>query len=148
MISLRSGGSARKSNTSGCRSPDPGVGIIHPGVGTVLVVEDHELVRDHARDQFLRLGYNVLVAESGDEAIAMLGRHSEIDLLFTDVVMAGELSGFDLGRIVRKRWPSVRILYTSGYTQENDESIDDDLLPKPYSLETLSRKVKETMGAD
>ena len=77
-----------------------------------------------------------------------LAGNGEIDLLFTDVVMAGGLSGFDLGRIVRERWPSVRILYTSGYTQEDGDNIVGDLLPKPYSLESLSQKVKETMGAD
>ena len=87
-----------------------------------------------------------MTAESGSEAIAMLGRHSEIDLLFTDVVMPGGLSGFDLGKIVRERWPSIRILYTSGYTQEIYNIVGDELLPKPYSLESLSQKVKEAMG--
>ena len=128
-------------------SPIPVLDIIHPGVGTVLVVEDHELVRDHARDQFESLGYDVVTAENGHDAIAMLTQNEQIDLLFTDVVMSGGLSGFDLGKIVRERWPSVRILYTSGYTSERHATGHDDLLPKPYSLASLSQKVSETLGA-
>ena len=81
-----------------------------------------------------------------EPAIATLSRQKNIDLLFTDVVMPGGLSGFDLGKLVRERWPAVRILYTSGYTQEISNVVGDDLLPKPYSLESLSRKVKEAMG--
>jgi CheY-like chemotaxis protein len=127
-------------------TPEPGAGTIHPGVGTVLIVEDHELVRAHARNQFESLGYDVVTAESGSDAIAVLGKNGGIDLLFTDVVMPGGLSGFDLGKIVRERWPSIRILYTSGYTQEIYNVVGDELLPKPYSLESLSRKVKEAMG--
>ena len=126
--------------------PEVGAGTIHPGIGTVLIVEDHELVRAHARDQFESLGYDVVTAESGSEAIATLSRHSKIDLLFTDVVMPGGLSGFDLGKIVRERWPSIRILYTSGYTQEIYNVVGDELLPKPYSLEALSQKVRDAMG--
>ena len=62
-------------------------------------------------------------------------------------MMSGGLSGFDLGKIVRERWPSIRILYTSGYTQEEGDDLVGDLLPKPYSLQSLSQKVKETLGA-
>jgi PAS domain S-box-containing protein len=126
--------------------PDPDVGTIYSGVGTVLIVEDHELVRVHARDQFEDLGYNVVTAESGSEAISILSRRDGIDLVFTDVVMPGGLSGFDLGKIVQERWPSVRVLYTSGYTQEIVNIADDRLLPKPYSLESLSEKVKTALG--
>ncbi len=122
-------------------------GLIHPGIGTVLIVEDHELVRSHARGQFESLGYSVVTAENGNEAISVLKDNDGIDLLFTDVVMAGGLSGFELGRIVRERWPSIRILYTSGYTQEDGDDLVGDLLPKPYSLQSLSQKVKETLGA-
>ena len=129
-------------------SPGSSGGVIHPGIGTVLIVEDHELVRTHARGQFESLGYSVVTAENGNEAISVLKDNDEIDLLFTDVVMAGGLSGFELGKIVRERWPSIRILYTSGYTQEDGDDILGDLLPKPYSLQSLSQKVKETLGAD
>jgi CheY-like chemotaxis protein len=125
----------------------PKAAAIHSGAGTVLIVEDHDLVREHACDQFERLGYIVLTARNGRDALEMLTMHSEIDLLFTDVVMSGDLSGFDLGRIVQRQWPSVRILYTSGYNQESREDMADDLLPKPYSLASLSRKVRKSMSA-
>jgi PAS domain S-box-containing protein len=128
--------------------PTPPLDVIRPGVGTILVVEDHELVREHARDQFESLGYNVVTAGNGHDAIAMLTQNERVDLLFTDVMMSGGLSGFDLGRIVRERWPSVRILYTSGYTADHRGTDDDDLLPKPYSLASLSQKVSETLGAN
>jgi PAS domain S-box-containing protein len=128
-------------------SPIPTLDIIRPGVGTVLVVEDHVLVREHARDQFESLGYDVITAENGHDAIAMLTQNEKVDLMFTDVMMSGGLSGFDLGNIVRERWPSVRILYTSGYTSEHHATGHDDLLPKPYSLASLSQKVSETLGA-
>ena len=127
--------------------PEANDGTIDLGAGTVLIVEDHELVRDHTRDQFESLGYSVVTAENGKEAIAILSRRSDIDLLFTDVVMPGGMSGFELGKIVRQRWPSVRIVYTSGYTQESIHDVDGDLLlPKPYSLEALSTKISDAIG--
>ena len=128
-------------------SPAPPEDIIRTGAGTILVVEDHELVREHARDQFESLGYNVVTAGNGHDAIAMLAQNESVDLLFTDVMMSGGISGFDLGNIVRERWPSVRILYTSGYTSERHATGHDDLLPKPYSLASLSQKVSEALGA-
>ena len=128
--------------------PAPPLEIIRPGAGTILVVEDHELVREHARDQFESLGYNVMTAGNGHDAIAMLTQNERVDLLFTDVMMSGGLSGFDLGRIVREKWPSIRILYTSGYTADRPGTDQDDLLPKPYSLASLSQKVSEALEAN
>jgi CheY-like chemotaxis protein len=127
-------------------SPNAHDGVIHSGIGTVLIVEDHDLVRDHAREQFESLGYDVITAENGSEAIDVLNRLGSVDLMFTDVVMPGEISGFDLGKIVSERWSEIKILYTSGYNQDSSNNTREDILPKPYSLEALSRKVKEAMG--
>ena len=80
----------------------------------VLVVEDESLVRLGAVDLFEELGYAVLEAGNADEAIALLDRHPDIALVFTDVDMPGSMDGIRLAHAVRNRWPPVRLIVTSG----------------------------------
>lgn len=96
-------------------------------------------------------GDTVLVADGGQEALRLLERRGgEVDLVFTDVMMPG-MSGGDLGREVRERYPEMKILHTSGYARDataRDAAINAEvcLIPKPYSTETLSRKAVEVLG--
>jgi PAS domain S-box-containing protein len=117
---------------------------------TVLVVEDHPQVRRITVRRMEELGYRVLEADSGQAALDMLERDSAVDLLFTDVVMPGGMTGADLARIVRSRWPRIRILFTSGYA--NPTLISDVdfgrgtlLLQKPYSKADLAHKLREAL---
>ena len=95
-----------------------------------------------------RSGYKVFAAPNGDEALRLLEEHGgEIDLLLTDVVMPG-MSGPDLARAASRLEPSLRILFTSGYTSQPDEAFDDPdvaFIGKPFSPQALVAKVQEVL---
>ncbi|MBC7939081.1 MAG: PAS domain S-box protein, partial [Chitinophagaceae bacterium] len=122
-----------------------GVQELH-GSARVLVVEDDALVRRHATDALTGLGYAVLAAEHGDAALAILRQRADIDLLFTDIVMPGSLNGRQLAEAALVLHPRLKVLYTSGYTENAivhhgrlDRGVH--LLPKPYRSLDLARKV-------
>jgi CheY-like chemotaxis protein len=116
---------------------------------TVLVVEDNPGVRDLTVRRLGMLGYKVLVAESGPAAAAVLEKDEKVDLVFSDVVMAGGMSGVDLARWVTEHRPGTRILLTSGfaYVAEDDAAagLEIKLLRKPYKQADLSRAVREAL---
>ena len=117
------------------------------GSATVLVVEDDEDVRQVAVDILEHLGYRVLVAENGIEALAILSRDEPIRLLFSDVVMPGGLSGIELAREVRRLHQDVRILLTSGYTADTIGSTAEfTFFRKPYRPADLARKISDLLG--
>ena len=120
------------------------------GTETILLVEDDELVRGFALDQLASLGYRVLEAGNGPEAMVILRQREDIDLLFTDVVMPGGMSGRDLAEQARALRPGLRVLYTSGYTQDaivHHGRLDPGvlLLNKPYRRADLARKIREAL---
>ena len=115
---------------------------------TILVVEDNEQVRQLTVNRLDALGYVILVAEDGPSALRILEQHPGIDLVFSDVVMPGGLSGFDVLRWTKRNRPGVKVLLTSGFAPEmanNGEAIDPDttLLHKPYTLADLARAIRE-----
>jgi signal transduction histidine kinase/CHASE3 domain sensor protein/DNA-binding response OmpR family regulator len=114
---------------------------------TVLVVEDDDGVRAAVCDLLSELGYSVLRAEDVEQALAVLNTDEKIDLLFTDVVMPGPIKTRDLARIAKEKLPDLKVLFTSGYTQNAivhngrlDEGIE--LLSKPYRKDDLARKLR------
>lgn len=130
--------------------PDDEGQMVERGTENVLIVEDNEMVLDHARGLFESLGYRVLVASTGAEAMAILERQEDIDLLFTDIVMPGGMNGRQLGEQAVARWPSLRVLYTSGYSEdalsEDGRLLEDvTLLSKPYSKRELSEKARKVL---
>ncbi|HEX8056769.1 MAG TPA: ATP-binding protein [Novosphingobium sp.] len=130
--------------------PDPEVQAMRYGQENVLLVEDHPLVRDHLHGKLKSLGYLVTVAGSGADALAILERRDDIDLLLTDVVMPGGIGGLELGQLTTRRWPHIRILYTSGYAPDTltkgGRLLDGAaLLPKPYTKSELARKVRSVL---
>ena len=123
------------------------------GAETILVVEDDSAVREHVVAQLRALGYHVLEASAGAEAIEILKQTSSIDLLFTDVVMPGGMGGEELADLARQLRPSLKVLYTSGYTENSivhhgklDPGVK--LLNKPYRREQLAVKVRELLEED
>jgi PAS domain S-box-containing protein len=119
---------------------------------TILLVEDDDLVRQSVMNKLGRLGFFVTETASAAEAIKTLEAKSEFDLVFTDVIMPGALSGADLAREVMRRWPGIRILMTSGYTEATalgkikmPENVR--LLSKPYANADLKRMIAEVMAA-
>lgn len=103
----------------------------------VLVVEDEEHVRTLAVTVLRKSGYRVLQATSGQEALDLFQSHgAEIDLLFTDVMMPGNVLGDELAARLRSTKPSLAVLFTTGYTPEIDKTeirSDGHFLLKPFT---------------
>ena len=118
------------------------------GTEGVLLAEDEETIRRLVGEVLERSGYKVFAASNGEEALRLLEEHSgEIDLLVTDVIMPG-MSGPDLARAASRLEPSLRILFTSGYTSQPDEAFDDPdvaFIGKPFSPQALVAKVQEVL---
>jgi PAS domain S-box-containing protein len=120
------------------------------GNETILVVEDDALVRGFVVTQLKNLGYKTISAKDAQAAIAVVDRGEPFDLLFTDVIMPGGMSGRELADIVAKRRPGVRVLYTSGYTDNavmHHGRLDEGvlLLTKPYRKPQLAQMVRQAL---
>ncbi len=121
------------------------------GNGSILIVEDDELVRQSISNKLTAFGYAVLAAPNADHAIEILNTTPDFDLVFSDVIMPGSMNGADLVREVRNRWPKVNVLLTSGYTESTVTSKVNipagvKLLSKPYSNAELADTVRVAMG--
>jgi CheY-like chemotaxis protein len=111
----------------------------------ILVVEDNKDVGEFATQLLTELGHVTRLATNADEALGLLDEDSSrFDLVFTDVVMPG-MSGIDLGLEIRRRWPKLRVVLTSGYSHvlAQDGRHGFELLHKPYSVESLTRILRE-----
>ena len=117
---------------------------------TILVVEDNDAVRSAAVELLGELGHAVISAGDGPEAVAILeSRGADIDLLFTDVVLPGGMTGVDLARVAVTIVPELRVLFTTGYARNAFD--DGDLtmgavLPKPYTFAGLAAQIAATLG--
>jgi nitrogen-specific signal transduction histidine kinase/CheY-like chemotaxis protein len=123
------------------------------GRETILVVEDDPLVQGYVIAQLGSLGYRTLVAADGATALTLVDQGARFDLLFTDIIMPGGMNGRELAEAVRLRRPGVRVLYTSGYTDDtiiHEGHLDPGvaLLQKPYRKSELSQKIRETLAGE
>src|SRR5262249_33671700 len=120
------------------------------GTESVLLVEDQEEVRSLAREVLQMVGYTVLEAENGRDALRVAGAHPDgIDLLLTDVVMP-QVGGRDLADRLRANRPGLRVLYMSGHTDDaiiHHGVLDPGgaFLQKPFTPETLAKRVREIL---
>jgi signal transduction histidine kinase len=126
-------------------------GALQPGATTevVLVTEDDDRVRALAVDSLVELGYTVLDARDGEEALRVLANHPEVTLLFTDIVMP-RMSGTQLVDEAQKLRPGLKVLYTTGFTKNavvHNGVLDSGVrfLQKPFTLGDLSAKVREAI---
>jgi two-component system, cell cycle sensor histidine kinase and response regulator CckA len=119
------------------------------GRETVLVVEDNAPVRRVVVRQLELLGYDVLQCEDADAALTLLDE-KRIDLLFTDILIPGEIDGLKLARTALARWPSLRILLTTGFgdTASRSDARGLRVLEKPYRSADLTRALREALDAD
>ena len=120
------------------------------GAETILVVEDDPMVHTYVTRQIQSLGYRVLSARSGVAALDVLRQAEPIDLLFTDVVMPGAMDGPELVVEALRLRPDLRVLYTSGYTENSGMrrrrlGPDDELLSKPYRREDLAARLRKVL---
>lgn len=121
-----------------------------PVAATILVVEDDNEVRELIVGILSDLGYRTMVATTGHEALAILDREDSVDLLFTDVVMPGGMSGSELAHRASRLRPDLRILLSSGYTREEPHvrsaRVEFPFIAKPYRPTTLGNKLKEVLS--
>ncbi len=121
------------------------------GAETILLVEDEAPVREVTTVQLDALGYRVLACPTGEAALATARAHQgPLDLLVTDLVMPG-MSGQELARRMAEAWPSLKVLFTSGYGEDvagRQGALDPGahFLEKPYTLQALARRVRETLA--
>ena len=122
------------------------------GRETILVAEDDPFVRSAVIHRLESLGYRVIAVVNADEALLKLRADPAIDLLFTDIIMPGGMSGWELGDLARQLRPDLPIVYTSGYALETlvkqgripEQSI---ILTKPYRKAELAHRLREAMAA-
>jgi CheY-like chemotaxis protein len=114
----------------------------------VLAVEDNGALRRIVARQLTELGYHVLEAENAVAALALLEKQP-VDLLFTDVIMPGELSGLQLVRFASARWPHLRVVLTSGFPGAklggSVGTTTTRLLSKPYRKADLARELRAAL---
>lgn len=106
----------------------------------VLIVEDEPLLRLIAVALIEDAGCAALEAGSADEAIAQLEHNADISAVFTDIGLPGEMDGRRLAAVVRRRWPPVELILTSGHTRIDDSDLPEGgrFLPKPYTATQLA----------
>jgi two-component system, cell cycle sensor histidine kinase and response regulator CckA len=137
---------------SGASAPS----ALHGGSETILVVEDEESVRRLVQRVLSGAGYHVFTAASGADALVLLGQGGlQVDLVLTDLIMPGGISGQELGRRLREGRPEQRILYMSGYPRENSARGGPDrlrlhpgasTLAKPFTPASLLDGVRECLA--
>jgi CheY-like chemotaxis protein len=120
------------------------------GSESILVCEDDEDVRAYSVEVLRELGYSVLEAANGNAALATLQANGSVDLLFTDVVLPGGMTGADLAREAAKLRPGIKTLFTTGYARNaivHHGRLDAgvDLLTKPFSYADLAAKVRDIL---
>jgi PAS domain S-box-containing protein len=121
------------------------------GLARILVVDDNQGVLGIATDQLTSLGYSVIAASNGADALELLRQDDQIELLFTDVVMPGELAGRALAARALELRPRLKVLFSSGYFEgalvgKGQLEADVQFLPKPYRKQELARKIEEVLS--
>ncbi len=119
------------------------------GSETVLLVEDEESVRQLVRETLESRGYTVIEAEDGERALSIAACHNAVQLMITDVVMPG-INGQDLAKQISKSHPNTKVLFLSGYAEDTirQDALEPGtaFLQKPFTLQTLLKKVREVLG--
>jgi CheY-like chemotaxis protein len=118
----------------------------------ILIVEDDALVREYVVTQISRFGYHTLAASNAAEGLKIINGPERIDLLFTDVIIPGGMNGRQLATAAMKRRPGLKVLYTSGYTENaivHHGRLDAGvlLLAKPYVSSDLARMIRTALAS-
>ena len=131
---------------------DAGASFIGGGDEAILIVEDDVLVRKYVVTQVQSLGYRTFAAGDAREALAIIDTDENIDLLLTDVMMPGSINGRQLAVEASNRRPSLKVLFTSGYSENamvHDGCLDAGvlLLAKPYRKQELAKMIRTALAA-
>jgi two-component system, response regulator PdtaR len=114
----------------------------------ILIVEDEFLIRMDAVDMIGSAGFDVVEAQSADEAVVILQDRPDIAVVFTDIQMPGSMDGLKLAAAIRCRWPPIKIVATSGLLKigEDDLPAGSRFLPKPYNARQIVGALRELTG--
>lgn len=113
---------------------------------TVLIVEDEYLVLEVAASEFEDAGYAVLTAESAEAALAQLGSDTDIDLLFTDIRMPGQLDGWEIANRARALRPHLPVIYATGYSAQPPKAVAGSLFfTKPYRMSEIMSAARQLL---
>ena len=126
-----------------------GIGFAVPLAITILVVEDEPLIRMDIADQLQNLGFRVIEAANAREAVAQLDANNDIQVMFTDVDMPGDMDGLMLAAAVRNRWPPIKIIVTSGLRGVLlcDMPNGSRFFGKPYKASDIADAARELLAA-
>jgi CheY-like chemotaxis protein len=119
---------------------------ISHGSGTILFVEDDQLVRASVAPGLAAAGFHVVEAADADEALRMVGSGLHFDVLFSDVVMPGQINGVELARLVRARTPHMPVVLASGHTELRIDLANVRLVGKPYDIDEVTRFLNEEIA--
>jgi CheY-like chemotaxis protein len=114
----------------------------------VLIVEDDFLIRMGAVDMVQGGGFDVVEAANADEAILILEDRIDITVVFTDVQMPGSMDGLKLANAIRRRWPPIKVIATSGRIKVSADDLPPGsrFLTKPYSAREAIRMLRDVVG--
>ncbi|HYF53662.1 MAG TPA: response regulator [Salinarimonas sp.] len=114
---------------------------------TILAVEDNILLRTAVVSEFEDVGFRVIEAGEGRDAFRALEEHAEIDVLFTDIRLPGEVDGWEIARRFRELHPDRPIIYASAYAPGAERRVSDSLFfPKPYRPSQIIRAIERLAG--
>jgi two-component system cell cycle sensor histidine kinase/response regulator CckA len=132
-------------------APKPALPGAHiQATGTVLLAEDEPLLRELGETILQRAGYSVITAPDTAALATLIATYpARVDLLVTDVIMPS-MSGPELAKLARKRWPDIRVLYMSGYADDDLQELQGDFafLQKPFTPSELIEKIAEVLGGN
>jgi two-component system, response regulator PdtaR len=114
----------------------------------VLIVEDEALLRMGAVEMVMEAGFDVVEAGNADEAIAILESRPDIHIVFTDIQMPGSMDGIKLSSFIRRRWPPIKLITTSGRVKLKEGEIPEDavFIGKPYTMSGLTAGLRALAG--
>lgn len=128
-----------------------GTSGLNGGSERILVVEDNDHVRETVAGQLRSLGYRIVEAESGDQALRLLESDgAAFDLVLSDMVMPGRVDGSELARQVGERWPDIAVLLTSGFAGDAStwSAIRVPVLRKPYRKAELAKAIRARLAGE
>jgi DNA-binding NtrC family response regulator len=114
----------------------------------ILLVDDEPLLLLDAGDLLVEAGYEVITASSADHAIKLLSEGANVSLVVTDINMPGSMSGLGLIKVIRDRWPPVKLIIVSSHSvfKQGDVPADVPIFGKPFRFKELHAKARELMG--
>jgi CheY-like chemotaxis protein len=112
---------------------------------TIMIVEDELLLRLDLANQLHSAGFEIIEAQSGDEAVKILATNIDVDLILTDIRMPGQVDGLGLVSFVKRQERRIKVILLSAYVEADSDSPADTSFAKPVRIEALLAKVRQLL---